>query len=145
MIRIGYALPLVTAATLASSPMQGSAAMPDLFAALPATVADLDAYRWENRPVLIFAASADDPDYRTQRDALEGAAEGLRDRAIVVLSDTRPGDGGALRRRLGPRGFELLLFGKDGGLKLRETRPVSAEALFATIDAMPMRRREMSD
>jgi len=33
-----------------------------------------------------------------------------------------------------------VLVGKDGGMKLRETRPVSAEALLLLIDRMPMRQ-----
>jgi hypothetical protein len=33
--------------------------------------------------------------------------------------------------------------GKDGGEKLSSSKPLAAEKLFATIDAMPMRRDEM--
>ena len=105
--------------------------------------ADLDAYRWRDRLVLLFAASADDPAYTEQRDALEAVTEGLSERHIVVLADTDPGAAGALRARFEPQGFEVLLVGKDGGVKLRQGQPVAAETLFATIDAMPMRRREL--
>jgi hypothetical protein len=39
--------------------------------------------------------------------------------------------------------FQYLLIGKDGGVKIRQNRFLPNEQLFATIDAMPMRRQEM--
>ena len=41
-------------------------------------------------------------------------------------------------------GFQLLLLGKDGGVKLRSST-ASLEDIFSLIDTMPMRRREMRD
>ena len=46
---------------------------------------------------------------------------------------------GALRAHLKPQGFEVLLIGKDGGVKLRQERPIASETLFATIDAVKER------
>ena len=37
----------------------------------------------------------------------------------------------------------MLLIGKDGGVKLRSAHPIPPEALFQTVDAMPMRRSEV--
>jgi hypothetical protein len=37
----------------------------------------------------------------------------------------------------------VLLVGKDGGVKLSSSSPLSASTLFGTIDAMPMRIDEM--
>jgi hypothetical protein len=39
--------------------------------------------------------------------------------------------------------FSAVLIGKDGGVKLRQTKPITSALLFATIDAMPMRQQEM--
>jgi hypothetical protein len=39
--------------------------------------------------------------------------------------------------------FRAVLVGKDGGAKLSQPTPLDAARLFATIDAMPMRRDEM--
>ena len=39
--------------------------------------------------------------------------------------------------------FTLILVGKDGTEKLRSHKAVEVETLFETIDAMPMRIREM--
>lgn len=41
--------------------------------------------------------------------------------------------------------FHLLLIGKDGGDKLESKEPVPKDRLFDTIDAMPMRLREMRE
>lgn len=105
--------------------------------------ADVQSYRWTARPVLVFGGSPDAPDFARQMEILRAVEEGLLDRDIVVLSDTAPEAPGALRRRFSPEGFLVVLIGKDGGVKLSQTAPVSAETLFGTIDAMPMRRREM--
>lgn len=110
------------------------------FAKMPA---ELKEYRWRNRLVLLFATSVDNPAYVEQRNVLEAVPEGLSERHTVVLTDTYPEAAGALRARFDPQGFEVLLIGKDGGVKLRQGQPVTAETLFATIDAMPMRQREI--
>jgi hypothetical protein len=42
--------------------------------------------------------------------------------------------------------FVVILIGKDGGEKLRKTGEIlPTDLLFATIDAMPMRQREIRD
>lgn len=51
------------------------------------------------------------------------------------------------RRRYGVAadGFEALLVGRDGGVKLRYPEPIGPDELFGRIDEMPMRRREMRE
>jgi len=39
--------------------------------------------------------------------------------------------------------FEIMLIGLDGGVKLRQSKFLSNEDLFARIDQMPMRRDEL--
>ena len=47
-------------------------------------------------------------------------------------------------RLSGPaKGFELLLVGKDGGVKARADDPDALEGFLGRIDAMPMRRAEV--
>ncbi len=59
---------------------------------------------------------------------MAAAARGLRERFDV------------------PRGaFRVVLVGKDGTEKRRAPKPVPARSLFDTIDAMPMRQREMRE
>ena len=51
----------------------------------------------------------------------------------------------ALRARFGASksGFRAVLVGKDGGVKLNTASPLGTGAVYATIDAMPMRQNEM--
>jgi hypothetical protein len=50
-----------------------------------------------------------------------------------------------IRSRLSADGrrFQVFLVGKDGHTAISFERPVSADNLFALVDAMPMRRKEM--
>ena len=43
---------------------------------------------------------------------------------------------------ISPSEFRLILFGKDGGIKLN-SRKTSLEEIFSLIDTMPMRQEEM--
>lgn len=135
-------LPLLTAAAIAFAPADGRTG-PSVFISLPTDAVDLEAYRWSHRPVLLFSPSENEPAYVEQRAALEASQDGLVERDIVVLIDTDPNGQGLLRASFGAEGFEVLLIGKDGGVKLRQQEPVGTGALFAAIDAMPMRRQEI--
>jgi len=105
-----------------------------------AQAADLDAYRWEARPILVFAEEGD-PKLAEQLVRFEAAEAALRDRDNVVVVDTEPGS--ALRRRFDPGAFTVILIGLDGGEKFRRDGLVRPEELNALIDAMPMRRRAL--
>ncbi|WP_180272385.1 DUF4174 domain-containing protein [Maribacter sp. 4U21] len=39
----------------------------------------------------------------------------------------------------------VILLGKDGGVKFKESYPIKTETIFELIDGMPMRRTEMKD
>jgi hypothetical protein len=125
--------------------------------AMTSTMAQgMESYQWKARPVLVFAASADTAAYRSQLQALRAAGGGLRERQIIVIGVSgnavqAVAGGGArqsaanLRRAYGvPDGeFQVVLIGKDGGVKLRSREPVSPQELFQLVDAMPMRQQEM--
>lgn len=98
-------------------------------------------YLGENRILLVFGP-ADEPRRVQQREILETDAAGLEERHLVVL---HPTEGGRLAERfeVGPSDFAVILIGKDGGEKLRRHQPVALAELFALIDSMPMRRREI--
>jgi hypothetical protein len=116
----------------------------------------IDQYAWKLRPVLIFAPREGDPDLFRQRTALTGREQGIAERDIVLIEVI----GDSVRTVVGPRysapaetlrdtfdidegQFQLLLLGKDTGVKLRSDKPVPAENLFSLIDSMPMRMQEM--
>ncbi|WP_083077253.1 DUF4174 domain-containing protein [Thioclava electrotropha] len=132
------------AALLVCAPMGlSSASASSELQTLPADQSDLAPYRWDRRVVLIFANSEADPQFRAARKMVTAQADGVAERDITVLADTAPNAGGALRDKLGVDGFRMLLIGKDGGVKMDRAEPIPVETLFATIDAMPMRQREM--
>jgi len=121
-------------------------------------VTSMDAFLWQNRPVLVFVPAADHPLLAAQRAALSGEAPGLNDREIIVIevvgSDVTvdgwaaPGLAAARLRqryRVGEGEAAALLVGKDGGVKMRQVGALSTDALYPTIDAMPMRRQEMRE
>jgi len=138
LILAGTTTLLGSGPTNATTPATGADFQP-----LAPETADLSDYRWENRPVVIFAPSEDDPKFTDALAALHLAQAGLDDRDVIVLTDTDPSADGALRDKLNAEGFTMLLIGKDGGVKLRSNDIILPEELFATIDGMPMRQQEM--
>lgn len=105
----------------------------------------LDEYLWEKRPVVVFANTPNDLLFKRQMELLADGAEQLEERDVVVIVDT---DADAeettdLRKKLRPRGFQLVLIGKDGQVKLRKPRPWTVRELSRVIDKMPMRQQEM--
>ena len=106
---------------------------------------DLESYRWTHRPVVVFADSPADPQFQEQMDELMQDVPALITRDVVVLVDTRPQEASALRKKLRPRGFMLVLVGKDGGVKLRKPLPWSVRELTRTIDKIPTRLREVEE
>ena len=128
-----------------------------LRSASPANAAaDLSAVQWDNRVLVLFAEAGDER-YGEQQNLLNAVRDGLAERDMLVLGVTGQSvatlfgnlasfDVDAVRRTAGRNSaepFEVVLIGKDGGVKKRWTMPVSPEALFTIIDAMPMRANEM--
>ena len=115
-------------------------------------------FQWRKRVVLLFAPNATTSLAEQAKDLLSDKS-GLAERDIVIVAvrgttevETVFGDApgpaataSALRRHFQvaeTAGFTAVLVGKDGGEKLRETHPIRRDALYAVIDAMPMRRNE---
>lgn len=112
---------------------------------LPADMENLSEFRWKKRPVLVFADSEDDPAYIEQLELLGQRPDALLERDVVVLTDTDPEARSPLRLKMRPRGFMLVLVGKDGGIKLRKPFPWDVREITRSIDKMPMRQREIRD
>lgn len=94
--------------------------------------------RWKHR-VLLLVGPENSPESQRQLAALKEVQAGLKERDILILRTRSP----ALQAALQSKAFEVLLIGKDGGIKWRQQSPLSSQQLFAIIDAMPMRRQEM--
>lgn len=106
----------------------------------------LSAYRDENRVLLVFAPSADDARYLEQKGWLEARGADLQERDLLVFYLLAP-DATPVRERFGVAegSFTVALIGKDSSEKERYNNPVQPDALFETVDQMPVRRREMAE
>jgi len=141
---------------LAIALLIASYATPLLAAASDFDLADL---RWQSRPLILFATSAEDPTITAFRAGLSVVESELRERAVVLIevvgADQASLDGTALpegtaealRRRYQVPGEArmLILVGKDGGEKLRTPERWDLDEVFALIDGMPMRQRELRE
>jgi hypothetical protein len=122
----------------------------------PTGIVSLSELRNTSRPLLIFAPSPADPQLQIQLRRLHENAPALANRniAVIAIPYNSPSPTSAqltdtaaqsARRRfnIAPSDFTVILIGKDGGEKLRSTKPLTLDKLFDTIDAMPMRQQEM--
>ena len=112
---------------------------------MPGDTVDLDSLIWQNRVIIVFADSPNDPRYIQQMEFLTDRLEDLEERDVIVLTDTSKADGSALRTKLRPRGFMLAMIGKDGSVYLRKPLPWDVREISRVIDKMPMRKQEIRD
>jgi hypothetical protein len=120
---------------------------------------DLNTYQWKNRLLLIFAPSENSSAYQRQMQLFQGQQAGFKERDLLLVEllteSTSRVYGQALddtdvaRARshfnVAPQDFQVILVGKDGTAKRRESNPIQPEVIFNEIDAMPMRQREMRE
>lgn len=132
-----------------------------LLSALPllanASEDPLQAERWKTRPLIVLAASADDPLLMRVQAALHEPAnrEAFVERDMVLYTvigkqgqrNEQPLDAIATKRLLlaldaGNARPQVILVGKDGGKKIQQGADADLQAIFRTIDRMPMRQGE---
>lgn len=118
---------------------------------------DLSAHQWQDRVLLVLVEDANDPQLAAQLTEWRSHTAGLRERKLVVYTVTperyRVGLGADGAWQTSPRPhnqnkkteapFELVLIGLDGGVKLLQSELLPCTDLFARIDRMPMRQREL--
>jgi hypothetical protein len=119
----------------------------------------------KSRVLLVFTASGRSPAFEQQIDILEKASADIKERDLVIIpilpSTGEPTSADTLRTahpqvaseteqlalrhrfHVAPGEFAVILIGKDGGEKLRQHTPITAQKLNQVIDAMPMRKEEM--
>lgn len=106
---------------------------------------DIEAFQWVARPVVIFADAPVVPAFQEQMDLLQRREDQLATRDVVVVTDTNPDAMSELRQQLRPRGFMLVLIGKDGEVALRKPFPWDVREITRSIDKMPMRMQELRE
>ncbi len=99
----------------------------------------------EHRHIYIFYSGKGNVLHTKQVEALYSDKPGLQDRDLQIhVYNTDTATAEAKQWRIDTNEpFTFLLVGKDGTEKLRSHQLVTNEKLFAIIDAMPMRKREM--
>ncbi len=120
--------------------------------------AELGDYLWERRPLLLFAPNEGDPRLVETLNRIEASRCDFVARDMVVgqvlAEGTSTLDGQVVdadesqrladRYAVGEDVFSVVLIGKDGGEKLRVNEVPDLQTIYAVIDGMPMRSREMS-
>jgi len=123
-----------------------------------AVAAELSDYRWERRPLLLFAPMESDPRLVETLSRIEASRCDFVGRDMVIGLVVSEGnstlDGQVINAdesqrlvnqyAIGENTFSAVLIGKDGGEKLRVNEVPDLQAIYAVIDGMPMRSREMS-
>jgi hypothetical protein len=107
----------------------------------------LESYRWKNRVIVTFSNSESNPERLLIKKHIDELDCGFKNRNLIHIDLIQGTDEyESLRKKFSISGsqFKLLLLGKDGELKLKTSSP-SLGDVFAQIDAMPMRQREMQD
>lgn len=113
------------------------------------------------RPLLVFSPSGGDPRLKRQEAILDGDADDMMDRFVLLVPIVPAARGTAtpldspyvvlrqqemdvIRRRfhVAPSQFQVILLGEDSGAKLTSGSPVSADRLNGLIDTMPTRKLE---
>lgn len=109
------------------------------------------------RPLVVFAMGADQPEARAQIEAVASARDGFDDREMLLVEVYESGISRIEGRPLAPESarawhetyrastwpVEIVLVGKDGGVKRRTSAAVPMGELYEQIDAMPDRKREV--
>lgn len=101
---------------------------------------NLNDYQWKNRILLVFGGDKNQQLVTKQQSIFDAKKDGLKERNLIVFVNPESKSTTRLRKE---KGFEVILIGKDGGVKKRKTELMTTEELFGTIDAMPMRQSEM--
>ena len=128
------------------------------FGSATALAAELSDYRWERRPLLVFAPADSDPRLLETLNRIDASRCEFDSRdmllGVVVTEGASTLDGNVIgaaesqrlrdRYAVGADAFRVLLIGKDGGEKRRDMDVPDLQSIYALIDGMPMRSREMA-
>ncbi len=112
----------------------------------------LSSYQWKNRILILN----DGKGIEEQLSAMDSESAGMEERDLLIITlkeDNATIGGRPLSKNdldeikniydIPTNEFKLILIGKDGTVKLQESRFVNPWEIFALIDSMPMRRNEM--
>ncbi len=144
---------LALIALLWAAPLVAAQEAPDLLtrwaeeprAAYPVGDAELKDFEFRARPIVVFANGPSDPQFERQMGFLAERIDELAARDVIILIDVDPDARSPIRRSLRPRGFSVILIGKDGRIAQRKPAPFSGRELIHAIDKLPLRQQEIRD
>lgn len=137
-----FLLPLCALAQspAATLPHAGTAANP-----LPPEAVELSEMLWTARPLIVFAATPNDPAFQRQMQLLATDPGELTRRGVLIIADTDAANPSELRRRFRPNGFAILLIDTNGRVLLTRPTPRSIREISSAIDSSPLRQQELDD
>ena len=99
------------------------------------------------RQLVLIAPSDSHPDLLATREELLQTRRESTDRDLVVREYVGEEGADELPAAYAPDTgrFVMILVGKDGTEKRRDTKAVPIQEIYALIDTMPMRKREMRE
>ncbi len=112
---------------------------------------ELADFQWKNRVLLLVDSDVNSENIEQQIAVFKNATEAFEERDLVYFIITPKGVYSSEKKPIKLGGIDtyqknnfkgLILLGKDGGIKLKESFVVSTETIIALIDSMPMRRSE---
>ncbi|MEJ6389596.1 DUF4174 domain-containing protein [Gymnodinialimonas ulvae] len=115
----------------------------DVLAPRDAAGVTLDEFLWIARPIVVFADTPADPRFVEQMALLAERPDPLIERDVVIIVDTDPSARTAVRTALRPRGFSVVVLGKDGTVGLRRPAPRDVREIVRAIDNFQLRQEEL--
>lgn len=105
----------------------------------------VSAQQRNHREIYIFSTDADNASFINQKSIFLKDVAGLKEQDIKIheVLGLKANEAVFKKYKVSAQNFTFVLVGKDGGEKLRSNCPVTLQKLYATIDAMPMRKAEM--
>jgi len=111
----------------------------------------LGTLKWKKRIIILMDAAEDTQVRNAQLAEFKAVESELQERDLLIfcydgrhLLDADLNPTSYKLTSMNDRSFQgVILIGKDGGIKLKESYPVAPERIFSLIDGMPMRRAEL--
>lgn len=115
----------------------------DILAPRDAADVTLEEFLWISRPIVVFADTPADPRFVEQMALLADRPAPLAERDVVIIIDTDPSARSAVRTALRPRGFSVVVVGKDGSVGMRRPAPRDVREIVRAIDNFQLRQEEL--
>lgn len=116
---------------------------------------DFKKHQWKNRVLIVSTIDDTSSDFLKQIDLLKNLDQELKERKLIVYqivddkykvgfsSNFKSSNSISNKYVNTKKGVQITLIGLDGGVKLKQNSVLITEKLFAIIDGMPMRKREL--